>query len=351
MAWTQLRTGGPVFYLIAPLAWLDRLDIPIQPIDTPAQARTVFADGLPVVGIPAHTGLQPTPGTPNPAFAPGIIASIEQAVADTRAGRASAVVTNPIAKHVLYDAGFSHPGHTEFLGALTADMPMAGPRGPVMMLANDRLRVALATVHIPLSDVPRAITRAGVESVIGVTHHAMVHDFGVSAPRIALCGVNPHAGENGALGREESDILNPLAAGLREKGYAVTNAQSADTLFAEHIRPSYDAAIAMYHDQGLVPVKTLDFHSTVNVTLGLPIVRTSPDHGPGFSLVGTNTARADSMVAALTMADTLARQRARSSAEHQPADQPGGEDGQHGAQQQTHQKTHQNWAGSPNSAS
>lgn len=308
----------PVFYLVAPMAWAiafgARFNTPMAQIAHAGEARAVFPQALPVFSI-EDGGLDlPAPGSPDVACAPVIIASIERAVGDVLVGRAGGVVTCPIAKHVLYQAGFSHPGHTEYLAALTHDAPVSGPRGPVMMLANSQLRASLVTIHTPLSDVPAMITPERVEHVIRVTHHAMVHDFGVARPRIALCGLNPHAGEDGALGREERDILNPLAARLRADGLDVSDAQASDTLFTPEARAGYDVAVAMYHDQGLIPVKTLDFHGAVNVTLGLPVVRTSPDHGTGFSIAGQGRARADSVIAALHEAHSMARVRARAAA-------------------------------------
>jgi 4-hydroxythreonine-4-phosphate dehydrogenase len=232
-------------------------------------------------------------------------------VALARDGAASGVVTLPIAKATLYAAGFPHPGHTEFVAALTADMTHAGPRGPVMMLATAGLRVALATIHTPLAQAPALLTQDRVEHTARVVLDALARDFGVARPRLALAALNPHAGEGGALGREEIEVIDPVAARLRAEGHEVSNARPADTLFHPEARARYDAVIAMYHDQGLIPIKTLDFWGAVNVTLGLPIVRTSPDHGAGFDIAGRNTANPASFVAALHMASDIAMRRAR----------------------------------------
>jgi 4-hydroxythreonine-4-phosphate dehydrogenase len=217
----------------------------------------------------------------------------------------------PIAKSVLHSADFGFPGHTEFIAHLTKDDPWPNARGPVMMLAGPSLKVALATIHSPLAHVPAALTRERVMHVIRVTGEALKRDFGISEPRMALCGLNPHAGEEGAIGREEIEVINPAAVMTRAEGWDVCDARSADALFHEAARQSYDAAIALYHDQGLIPIKTLHFWDAVNVTLGLPIVRTSPDHGTGFDIAGKGVARADSFRAALQLARDMAERRAQ----------------------------------------
>jgi 4-hydroxythreonine-4-phosphate dehydrogenase len=216
-----------------------------------------------------------------------------------RAGDASAIVTLPIAKATLYAAGFRHPGHTEYIAHLTADMEIRGPRGPVMMLATEGLRVALATIHAPLAAVPALLTRERIERTARVVLHALRQDFAIAAPRLALAALNPHAGEGGALGREEIETIAPVAAALRAEGFDVSDP-----------RTGYDTVIAMYHDQGLVPIKTLDFWGATNITLGLPIVRTSPDHGTGFDIAGRGVAHTGSFINALRMADAMARRRA-----------------------------------------
>lgn len=275
----------------------------------PADAARAWPNRLPVVPVPLAEPA--AAGRPDPANAAAILEAIERSVRLARNGETEAVVTLPIAKAPLYEAGFRFPGHTEYIAALTADMPWDRPRGPVMMLAGENLKVALATIHLPLADVAAALTRERLETVICVLADALAHDFGVANPRIALAGLNPHAGEGGALGREEREIINPIAAALRAKGLDVTDAQAADTLFHREARARYDAAVAMYHDQGLIPLKTLHFWDAANITLGLPIVRASPDHGTGFDIAGRGVARPDSFIAALRMADAIAKRRAR----------------------------------------
>jgi 4-hydroxythreonine-4-phosphate dehydrogenase len=250
-----------------------------------------------------------TPGAQNPAAAPAIIAAIAGAVALVKHGEADAVLTMPIAKHVLQAAGFGFPGHTEYLAHLTQDMPMTGPRGPIMLLSGAGLRVALATIHVPLKAVPEALTQARILHVCQVAAHALKQDFAIPHPRLALCGLNPHAGENGALGREEIDVIAPAAALLRAQGIDVSDPLPADSLFHPGARAGYDAVVAMYHDQGLGPIKTIAFDEAVNVTLGLPIVRTSPDHGVAFDIAGRGVARADSAIAAMQLAAQMVRAR------------------------------------------
>lgn len=247
-----------------------------------------------------------SPGAPSPANAPATIAAIETGLDMVHAGTASALVTLPIAKSVLLQAGFGFPGHTEFIAHLTKDMVWPHARGPVMMLAGASLKVALATIHTPLSQAPGALTRERIVEVGMVVHEALRRDFGIVEPRLVLCGLNPHAGEAGAMGREEIETINPAAETLRGLGVDIRDAQPADTLFHESARANYDAAIAMYHDQGLIPLKTLHFWDAVNVTLGLPIVRTSPDHGTGFDIAGKGAARPDSFRAALKLAWEMA---------------------------------------------
>ncbi len=311
-AWQALRNSpGHAFALIAPMdvaaAELKALNLPApRCISSISEAAHIFEHALPILHI---DGPMPVAGAPSPDAAPAIIGSIERAVALALSGKAAGIVTNPIAKDVLYAAGFAHPGHTEYLGELTKTASVNGPRGPVMMLSGGGLRVALATVHMPLKD---AAARLSAETIIThacVMHHALKRDFGVENPRISLAGLNPHAGEGGALGREEIEIINPAADKLRAEGINVTNAQPADTLFHAEARENYDAVLAMYHDQGLIPIKTLDFHGGVNITLGLPIVRTSPDHGTAFNIAGQNIARPDSLIAAIKTARAIAHNR------------------------------------------
>jgi 4-hydroxythreonine-4-phosphate dehydrogenase len=266
-------------------------------------------DALAVLLTPL--AMEETPGAPDPVNAGATIAAIERGVAAVKAGAASALVTLPTAKAVLHTADFGFPGHTEFIAHLTANDPWPHARGPVMMLAGTELKVALATIHIPLARVPDELSEARIVNVARVVGEALRRDFGVAAPRIALCGLNPHAGESGSIGREEIEIINPAAAALRAEGWDVSDARPADALFHEAARRGYDAAIALYHDQGLIPLKTLHFWDGVNVTLGLPIVRTSPDHGTAFDIAGKGLARADSFRAALDMAWAMANRRAQ----------------------------------------
>ncbi|MEJ0059149.1 MAG: 4-hydroxythreonine-4-phosphate dehydrogenase PdxA [Terricaulis sp.] len=254
--------------------------------------------------------LEEEPGAPEPANARAIIGAIEQGVACVRAGAASALVTLPIAKAPLYGAGFDFPGHTEFIAHLVEADAWPHARGPVMMLAGPSLKVALVTIHTPLAHVPGLLSIDRIAQTGRVLGQALQRDFGIAAPRIALCGLNPHAGEQGEIGREEIEILDPAAALLRREGWDITDARPADSLFHEEARATYDAVIAIYHDQGLVPLKTLHFWYAANITLGLPIIRTSPDHGTGFAIAGKGVARPDSFIAALRAAQEMATRRA-----------------------------------------
>ncbi len=315
-AWQQLRDTGFVFFLIGDLQItaqaLSRFNLPPPiSINDPGQCIDSFADGLPV--LPLHLTNAVIPGATDPKNSQMVIQSISMAVDFCKNGQASAIVTNPISKTSLYQAGFAHPGHTEFLGKLASRFPgWSQPRGPIMMLHGGGLRVALATVHCALHEVPKLINQGRIVNSLQVLHASLRHDFAIADPKIALCGLNPHAGEDGALGNEEQNILNPIAADLRNQGLQITDALPADALFREDARKQYDGVLAMYHDQGLIPVKTLDFHGGTNITLGLPFVRVSPDHGTGFDIAGKGIARADSLIAALSMASNIAHNRARS---------------------------------------
>lgn len=307
-AWDALKTTGPAFAVIGDAALLRRQGAPVQAVADLSEAAAVFPRALPALDRPLPAPV--TPGRPDPANAAAVADGIEEAVALAVSGAAAGVVTAPIAKAPLYAAGFGFPGHTEFLAELTADVPFAGTRGPVMMLTAKDLRAALVTIHEPLSAVPALVTGERVRRVARVVHEALRRDFGIAAPRLALAALNPHAGEGGAMGREEIEILAPTAADLRAGGIAVTDPLPADTMFHEEARRTYDAAICLYHDQALIPVKTLDFWGGVNVTLGLPVVRTSPDHGTGFDIAGKGVARADSLIAAIRLAGEMAAARA-----------------------------------------
>lgn len=307
-AWTALaRGGGPPFYVRAPAALFD--PAPVREIATPCEASQVFPEALPVLAIDAPCPAI-DPGTPDPASSAAILASIEAAVGDVRNGLAGAIVTNPVSKHLLASSGFSHPGHTEYLAEL-AGGPGEPPPNPVMMLVGGGLRVALATIHMPLREAVDAIDRPGLVRLATIVSRALSSDFGIAAPRLAFTGVNPHAGEAGLLGREEIDTINPAAGDLRLRGIDISDARPADTVFAEALDGRYDAVIAMTHDQGLIPVKTLDFWGGVNTTLGLPFIRTSPDHGTAYDAARAGTTRPDSLIAAIHLASMMVESRAR----------------------------------------
>lgn len=271
-------------------------------IDDPARARDVPADSLPVLPLPFAAPA--SPGQLDPANAAGVIAAIERGVALVQAGAASALCTAPLHKKALKDgAGFAFPGHTEFLAHL------AGGADVVMMLASPLLRVVPATIHIPLADVPRMLTPDLLERVIRLTHAGLIRDCGIAQPRIAVAGLNPHAGEGGAMGAEDDAIIAPVVARLAAEGMAIRGPLPADTMFHARARAGYDVAVCMYHDQALIPIKTLDFDGGVNVTLGLPFIRTSPDHGTALDIAGKGMAEPSSLVAALRMAHEMAAAR------------------------------------------
>ncbi len=298
----------PPFYLIGDPAQLAArartadLDIRLSEV-TPAQATSAFETALPVVALDHR--LVESPGRPAAVNSAGILESIERAVADCFAGSASAVVTNPIAKKSLYDAGFAFPGHTEFLGHL-ADTRTGRTHLPVMMLAAPMLRTVPVTIHIPLADVPARLSTSLIVSTARIVAGDLGKRFGIARPRLALAGLNPHAGEDGTIGNQDRQIVRPAVERLRTEGIEATGPLPADTMFHAEARAAYDAAICMYHDQALIPVKTLAFDDTVNVTLGLPFIRTSPDHGTAFDIAGTGKARAGSLLAALKLAARLA---------------------------------------------
>ena len=306
-AWRQGADIKAPFFLLADPDQVARIDsalgfsTPVV-VTTPAEAAAVFGHALPIVALAARADA--APGRPDPAAAPAILESIERAVALTLAGEAAAVVTNPIAKKALYDAGFSHPGHTEYLGELARRVD-PGAR-PVMMIWSEALAVAPVTIHIPLSAVAAALTRAGIEATARILDRDLRARFGLARPRIAVAGLNPHAGEGGAIGREEIDIIVPAIAALRAEGLDIVGPLSADTMFHARARAKFDVALTMYHDQGLIPIKTLAFDEGVNVTLGLPFVRTSPDHGTAFDIAGQGVADPSSLMAALKLAARLA---------------------------------------------
>jgi len=307
-AWLAQVTA-PFFVLDDPdrlraLAASLALAVPVREIAAPSDATATFPGALPV--LPIHLPAPSPPGRPDPANAPSVIASIERATMLALDGAACAVVTSPINKAALYEAGFAHPGHTEFLAALTG---VSGQE--VMMLACPALRVVPVTVHVSLRRALAMLDTPLIVAAARTTAAALRRDFGIVSPRLAVAGLNPHAGEQGALGSEDADIVAPAIAALRADGVDASGPHPPDTMFTEEARTRYDAAICMYHDQALIPLKTLDMHHGVNVTLGLPIVRTSPDHGTAYDIAGTGRADATSLIAALEMAGAIVAQRAR----------------------------------------
>ena len=294
----------PAFYLIGDLDFLARrarvlgLDLPLAAV-APAEATAAFERALPVVplGLPVTA----TPGNPDASSAPAAIASIRLAVADVMAGRAAAVVTNPIAKNVLYRSGFAEPGHTEFLAKLATEATGQAMR-PVMMLWSAELAVVPVTIHLPLRDVVSRLTSDLIVETGRIVARDLSARFGIAHPRLAVAGLNPHAGEEGALGEEDHTIVAPAVKELQAEGIDAVGPVPADTLFHQRARAGYDVALCMYHDQALIPIKTLAFDHAVNVTLGLPFVRTSPDHGTAFDIAGTGQADPSSLVAALALA-------------------------------------------------
>ncbi|TDR89239.1 4-hydroxythreonine-4-phosphate dehydrogenase PdxA [Enterovirga rhinocerotis] len=310
-AWIDGRAGPPFFVLSDPALYEAAasrlgLDVPVR-ATSPEEAASVFPDALPVVplGIPVSAA----PGRPDPATAAATILSIDRAVALVREGRAAAIVTNPIAKHVLYEAGFAHPGHTEYLAALAAEPGEPAPM-PVMMIWSEGLAVVPVTIHVALREVPALLTADLIVETARIVAHDLATRFGIAAPRLALAGLNPHAGEGGAMGTEDRDIVAPAIERLRAEGIAASGPHPADTLFHPRARERYDVALAMYHDQALIPIKTIAFDEGVNVTLGLPFIRTSPDHGTAFDIAGRGLARADSLGAAIGLAGRLAARAA-----------------------------------------
>ena len=310
-AWTRLRETGPAFMVVGDFDALASASPAggsiLRAIADPADAHRIFPDALPVLNQPLRAGV--VAGRPSASAAGAIIGWIETAVGLALSGTVRGVVTAPIAKAPLYAAGFKFPGHTEFLGELTAAASFDGARGPIMMLAVPGLRCTLVTVHEPLARVSSLLTVEAIVNAGLVTAQALRSDFGIAAPRLAVAGLNPHAGEGGTIGREEADIVAPAVRALRDLGVDAAGPWPADTLFPEEMRAKYDAALCLYHDQALIPVKMLDFWGGVNVTLGLPIVRTSPDHGTAFDIAGRGLARPDSLIAAIRMADEIATRR------------------------------------------
>ncbi len=306
LTWLRLHESGPCFVALDDPGRLERLArdmglaVPVQAITDASTAAEIFPDALPVLPVPL--AVPPIPGQPDQANAAAIVASIEQATKLALAGEVSGVVTNPINKAALYQAGFAYPGHTEFLAALT------GATGKqIMMLASPMLRVVPVTVHASLRDSIAMLTTEMIVAAARTTATALRRDFGIAAPRLAIAGLNPHAGEQGALGSEETTLVQPAIDILRAEGIDVSGPWPPDTMFTAAARTRYDVAICMYHDQALIPLKTLDMDHGVNVTLGLPIVRTSPDHGTAFDIAGKGVADPTSLIAAIELAAMLVR--------------------------------------------
>lgn len=307
-AWLRRKHENiPAFYLlgdrefVAARARLLGVEVPLADAST-ANISNAFADALPIVA----TGHRVTarPGDPDDSSAAAAIGSIRQAVNDVVTGRAAAVVTNPIAKSVLYKAGFAHPGHTEFLAELAATN--GKPPQPVMLLWSPDLAVVPVTIHLSLRDAIATLSSQMIVDTTRIVVADLRARFGIARPRIAVSGLNPHAGEDGSLGTEDQTVVAPAIATLRAEGVDVKGPLPADTMFHEAARRTYDCAICMYHDQALIPVKTLAFDQAVNVTLGLPFIRTSPDHGTAFDIAGTGRANPSSLIAALRLAARLA---------------------------------------------
>ncbi|MGE0281147.1 MAG: 4-hydroxythreonine-4-phosphate dehydrogenase PdxA [Rhizobiaceae bacterium] len=310
-AWQALHTGSTPFFLLDDPTRIRGLvrqfseDIAISEIGSAQEARNVFATALPV--LPVRLDHPATLGQPDGRNSKAVISSIEQAVSLTTSGETSAIVTNPIQKSTLYEAGFSYPGHTEFLGALAGETVR-----PVMMLACPELRVVPVTVHVSLREAIASLTTERIVEDATIAWQALRQDFGIASPRLVVAGLNPHAGESGAMGDEETRLILPAIAQLCARGIDASGPYPSDTLFTTRKRPTYDAAICMYHDQALIPVKTLAEDGGVNVTLGLPFVRTSPDHGTALDIADKGIADPASLIAAIRMAGDIARQRQRS---------------------------------------
>jgi 4-hydroxythreonine-4-phosphate dehydrogenase len=298
----------PAFYVVAEPQFLRRraeqigLDVAISNV-APAAAEAAFPSALPVVALDVKVTAEP--GHPDRSSAPAAIASIRRAVADVLAGAAAAVVTNPVAKNVLYKSGFAEPGHTEFLAKLAEEATGKALR-PVMLLWSPELAVVPVTIHLPLKDIFKQLSTELIVETGRIVAHDFHTRFGIARPRLVIAGLNPHAGEEGMLGEEDRAIVAPAVAQLAADGIDVRGPLPADSLFHARARATYDAALCMYHDQALIPIKTLAFDHAVNVTLGLPFVRTSPDHGTAFDIAGTGAADATSLVASLRLAARLA---------------------------------------------
>jgi 4-hydroxythreonine-4-phosphate dehydrogenase len=301
-AWKALsaEAGARPFLLIDDATRITA--VPVVRIEAPEQAAAAFRSALPVLHRPLPRPA--TPGRPDPITAPAVIAAIEEAVALAKAGRVAGVVTNPIQKASLTTAGFPYPGHTEFLAELSGT-----GRRPVMMLASPLLRVVPVTIHLSLARAIAALTTGLIVETAETAAEALTKDFGIAVPRLALSGLNPHAGEDGTMGMEDRDIIAPAVAELNRRGITARGPLPADTMFTPRARATYDLALGMTHDQALIPIKTLDMDGGVNVTLGLSIIRTSPDHGTALDIAGRGLADPGSLIAALRLASEMAAAR------------------------------------------
>jgi 4-hydroxythreonine-4-phosphate dehydrogenase len=306
-AWLKRRHAPRPFFVIddrnrlASLAGRLGLDVPVDEIAKPGEAAGVFAKALPVLPLRLSSAVRP--GHPDSANAPATLESIERAARLALTGEVAAMVTNPIQKKTLQDAGFRHPGHTEYLAELAGGVDVA------MMLACPELRVVPVTIHLPLAEAVRSLDTAKIVRAGRLAAAGLQALFGIAKPRLAVAGLNPHAGEQGAMGDEEARVIAPAIEALRREGIDASGPAPADTLFHAAARTRYDAALCMYHDQALIPIKTVDFAGGVNVTLGLPFVRTSPDHGTALDIAGSGRADPASLIAAIDMADDMARRR------------------------------------------
>ena len=310
MTWRDHRTVLPPFYLLddperlALLQARTGLFCPIAEITTPGEALSIGRNALPVIrlSVPVHT----LPGDDSTPDGLMVIESIDRAINASLDGTAAGMATNPIQKSRLYDAGFTTPGHTEYLGQRAGLM-----HPPIMLLASPNLKVVPVTIHLSLKDAVAALTRDEIVRTLKTTIAALTSDFGINAPRVAVSGLNPHAGESGHMGHEEIDIIAPAIAEVAETGVNIRGPLAGDTMFHAAARATYDVAVCMYHDQALIPIKTLDFDNGVNISIGLPFVRTSPDHGTAYNIAGTGTASPKSLVSAIRMAGEIAACRAR----------------------------------------
>ena len=293
------------FFVLSHSSLYDGLSVPTKIITAPEEAIECFSHAMPVLELPKRIAIEI--GKPDPATAAMTIRSIAEAVKYVRTGQASSVVTNPINKHVLYEAGFKFPGHTEYLAELASDGGKVDIH-PVMMLTCSRLRTVPLTIHIPIEDVPQYISSELISKTARIISDDLKKYFGMESPRISVAGLNPHAGESGAMGRAEIEIIEPAIDALQQEGMNISGPFPADTLFHEAARENYDIVLAMYHDQALIPVKTLGFDEGVNVTLGLPLVRTSPDHGTAYDIAGKGLANPQSLIEALKLAQKMSRQ-------------------------------------------